>query len=181
MRVCQIRREIRKFEDYYGIHRWASLIQKVVPLIVGPLLYGLVSLTAGPLTLNRLGAYLAPLGFSGITPETLVNIDMKLGMTLRTSILHRLVKEKSDSGKHWCKRSTKIIVLMRCNLKCVFYIEKLKNRAVFGISHWENKWLLMVATSLDSEYSQYANTLYNRGIIASSKLIFYWWIGNCPK
>ena len=31
-------------------HRWASLIQKLVPLIVGPLLYGLVSLTAGPLT-----------------------------------------------------------------------------------------------------------------------------------
>ena len=31
-------------------HRWASLIQKQVPLIVGPLLYGLVSLTAGPLT-----------------------------------------------------------------------------------------------------------------------------------
>ena len=33
-----------------GCHRWASLIQKLVPLIVGPLLYGLVSLTAGPLT-----------------------------------------------------------------------------------------------------------------------------------
>ena len=31
-------------------HRWASLIQKLVSLIVGPLLYGLVSLTAGPLT-----------------------------------------------------------------------------------------------------------------------------------
>ena len=71
--------------------------------------------------------------------------------------------------------------LMRCNLKCVFYIEKEKNRAVFGISHWVNKWLLMVATGLDSEYSQPADTFYNRGIIASSKLIFYWWIGNCPK
>ena len=31
-------------------HRWASLIQKLVPLIVGPLLYGLVPLSAGPLT-----------------------------------------------------------------------------------------------------------------------------------
>ena len=30
--------------------RWASLIQKLDPLIVGPLLYSLVSLTAGPLT-----------------------------------------------------------------------------------------------------------------------------------
>ena len=30
--------------------QWASLIQKLVLLIVGPLLYGLVSLTAGPLT-----------------------------------------------------------------------------------------------------------------------------------
>ena len=39
----------------------------------------------------------------------------------------------------------------------------------------------MVATGLDSEYSQHADTWYNRGIIASSKLIFYWWIGNCPK
>ena len=28
---------------------WASLIQKLVPLTVSPLLYGLVSLTAGPL------------------------------------------------------------------------------------------------------------------------------------
>ena len=32
------------------LHRWAWLIQKLVPLIVGPLLYGLVSLTAGSLT-----------------------------------------------------------------------------------------------------------------------------------
>ena len=31
-------------------HRWASLIKKLVPLIVGPLLYGLVSITTGPLT-----------------------------------------------------------------------------------------------------------------------------------
>ena len=34
-------------------HRWASLIQKLVPLIVGPLLYGLVSLTDGPLTQRK--------------------------------------------------------------------------------------------------------------------------------
>ena len=35
-------------------HRWASLIQNLVPLIVGPLLHGLVSLTAGPLTQRKI-------------------------------------------------------------------------------------------------------------------------------
>ena len=39
----------------------------------------------------------------------------------------------------------------------------------------------MVATGLNSEYSQHADTWYNRGIIASSKLILYWWIGNGPN
>ena len=38
----------RSLDAYF--HRWASLTQKLVPLIVGPLLYDLVSLTAGPLT-----------------------------------------------------------------------------------------------------------------------------------
>ena len=54
------------------------------------------------LSLNRLGgAYHAPTRFFRNNSWTLADIDMKLGMTLRTSILRRLEKEKSDSGKKW--------------------------------------------------------------------------------
>ena len=54
------------------------------------------------LTRNRLGGGVfrpPPPSFFQNNSWTLADIDMKLGMTLRTSILRRLVKEKSDSGK----------------------------------------------------------------------------------
>ena len=52
------------------------------------------------LTLNRLrgaGVFRPPLFFRN-NSWTLAVIDMKLGMPLRTSILRRLVKKKSDSA-----------------------------------------------------------------------------------
>ena len=44
------------------------------------------------------GGLSRPRGFSGITSWTLADIDMKLGMTLQTSILRCLMPNKIDSG-----------------------------------------------------------------------------------
>ena len=72
------------------------------------------------LTLNRLGGLSrSPLVFFRNNSWTLSDIDMKLGMTLWTSFLRRLVKEKSNSGKKHLRYSRFCDVTSREKDKCL--------------------------------------------------------------
>ena len=62
-----------------------------------------ISSISYPQEMKLIGQNAYPVACTRYRHETdiadIADIDMKLGMTLRTSILRRLVKEKSDLGK----------------------------------------------------------------------------------